>query len=493
MQAIIGEIMKKIDEESSINVSSYDLMEQAGSKMAEIIFKKYNPKNVLLVLGSGANAGDALVVGRYLLEKNINVDAYIINTIKNENSIKNLNKFKGKIVKKIDDNYDLIIDGIFGIGLNRDLNDDYVSIINKINNLNIKIVSLDIPSGIDSTTGISYKAFIKSDLCISVKYHKTGLFLNDGLDSYSNLELVDLDIHDTNDLINIIELNDFKNIFPKRLRNTNKGTYGKASIIASSINYPGASKISYNALSAFKMGVGFANLFVPKSVYNIYAISNPEIIVNELDEIDGHIKFNKDNLNLIIRRSDSISIGMGMTISYDLYQSIDYLLKNYDKRLLIDADGLNTISKYGIDILKNKKCDVILTPHLKEFERLTNISLDEIKKDIFNIAKKFAKEYNVILILKSSSTIITDGNDISIQINGNTALAKAGSGDSLSGIASGLLAYLKNENIYNISKLASFILGMSADLLKKKKEEECITITEIINNFDQVFKLIKEL
>ena len=162
------------------------------------------------------------------------------------------------------------------------------------------------------------------------------------------MELVDIDIHDTDDLINIIELNDFKNIFPKRLRNTNKGSYGKASIIASSINYPGASKISYNALSAFKMGVGFANLFVPKSVYNIYAISNPEIIVNQLDEIDGHIKFNPIDFDLIIKRSDSISIGMGMTISYDLYQSIDYLLKNYDKRLLIDADGLNTISKYGM-------------------------------------------------------------------------------------------------------------------------------------------------
>ncbi len=493
MKAITGKLMKKIDEESSINVPSYDLMEQAGFKMANVILKRYSPKNVLLVLGSGANAGDALVVGRFLLENNVKVSAYIINQIKNENSLKNLNKFNGEIVKKIDGDYDLIIDGIFGIGLNRDLNDNYVSIINELNNLNIKIVSLDIPSGIDSTTGISYKAFIKSDSCISVKYHKTGLFLNDGLDSYSNLDLVDIDIHDTNELINIVDINDFKNIFPNRLRNTNKGSYGKASIISSSINYPGASKISYNALASFKMGVGFTNLFVPKSVYNIYAISNPEIIVNQLDEIDGHIKFNKEDLDLIIRRSDSISIGMGMTISNDLYESIDYLLKNFDKRLLIDADGLNTISKYGIDILKNKKCEVILTPHLKEFERLTNIPLDEIKKDIFNISLNFAKEYNIILVLKSSSTIITDGKNIIIQPEGNTALAKAGSGDSLSGLITGLLAYLKNIDVFQIAELGSFILGYSAKLLANEKEVECITITEIINNFDSVFKLIKEL
>ena len=493
MKAVTKELMQLLDKGTQRNIPAIELMEKAGLEMSKTILRHYNPENVLLILGTGANAGDALVVGRYLLEKNINVFAYKINEIKNKEALINLSKFKGKFINDLDFNdYDLIIDGLFGIGLNRDLDNNYVDLINKINHSNKKVISLDIPSGIDASTGFSYKAFIKSDLCISVEYHKTGLFLNDGLDSYKNLELVNIGINKTNDLINIIELNDFKNIFPNRLRNTNKGSYGKASIIASSTNYPGASKISYNALASFKMGVGFQNLFVPKSVYNIYAISNPEIIVNQLDEIAGHIKFNQEDLDLIIRRSDSIAIGMGMTISNDLYSSIKYLLNNYDKRLLIDADGLNTISKYGIDILKNKKCDVILTPHLKEFSRLINMPIDEIQKDIFNISKNFAKEYNVILVLKSSSTIITNGNSLSIQIEGNTALAKAGSGDSLSGLICGLLAYLKNENTYKISMLGSYILGMSAKLLENKKEVECITISEIINNFDEVFKLIKQ-
>lgn len=491
MQAVTKDIMKKIDDETSINIPSIELMEMAGKGMYEIILRDYNPKNVLLVLGSGANAGDALVTGRYLLEKNINVSAYKIEEIKNQNAIINSNKYRGKIVNNIDDNYDLIIDGIFGIGLNRDLNDDYINVINKINSLNIPIVSLDIPSGIDATTGISYKAFVKSDLCISVKYHKTGLFLDDGLDSYNKLDLVNIDIKDTNDLIDILSIDDFKNVFPKRLRNTNKGSYGKASIIASSINYTGASKISYNALLAFKMGVGFTNLFVPEEVYNLYALANPELITNKLKSIDGHIDYNESDLDLIIKRSDSISLGMGMTISEELYKSIKYLLNNFKGRLLIDADGLNTISKYGIDILNNKKCEVILTPHLKEFERLTNIFVSDIKKDILNISMKFAEKYNITLVLKSSSTIITDGKRLCIQPEGSTALAKAGSGDSLSGVICGLLAYLKNEDIYKISALGSFLLGYTAKELSNKMPEENITISDIINEMPTVFKKLK--
>ena len=182
--------------------------------------------------------------------------------------------------------------------------------LNKINESNKTIISLDIPSGIDASFGISYNAFIKSDLCISVEYHKTGLFLNDGLDSYKKLELIKVGMDKPKEAIKIIEKNDFINIYFNRLRNSNKGTYNKASLIAGSKKYPGASKISYNALLSFKMGVGFQNLYVPKSLYEIYALTNPEIIVNEIKEIDEHIDFDKEKLDEIIKRSDAIAIGM---------------------------------------------------------------------------------------------------------------------------------------------------------------------------------------
>ncbi len=490
MYALRKEEMKRIDLATQSKIKSYDLMEDAGIKMAKKTLKYYNPKNVLLVLGSGGNAGDALVLGRYFLSLNINVEAYIISEIKNNDALINLDKFMGKIVKEIDfSKYDLIIDGIFGIGLKRSLNNEYIDIINKINNSNKNIVSLDIPSGIDADSGISYGAFIKSNLCITVEYIKTGMLLDDGLDSYKKIEIVKVNMIKPNEYIHIVEKEDFKNIFPIRLRNTNKSSYGKASIIASSNNYPGASKISYLALLSFKMGVGYQNLFVPESVYNLYALTNPELIVNKIPEDNGHIKYDEKILDDIIKRSDSISIGMGMCVSLDLYLSIKYLLNNYTKRLLIDADGINTIAKYGVDILKNKKCEVILTPHLKEFERLINVKVSDIKLNPIDYAIKFAKEYNITLVLKSASTIIVNNNDIAINYIGSTSLAKAGSGDALSGILSGLLAYLKNESVYKISTLASYILEEAAINLKACCET--VTITEIIKNIPKIIKKLK--
>lgn len=492
MNIINKEEMKRIDIETQNKIPSIELMEDAGIKMAIKALKYYNPKNVLLVLGTGGNSGDALVLGRYFIDNNINVDAYIIDEIKNEDSRINLSKFKGKIIDYINfDNYDLLIDGIFGIGLSRKMNDKYIDIINKMNESSIDIISLDIPSGIDATTGISYGAFIKSKLCITVEYIKTGMCLDDGLDSYKKIEVIKVGMNKPTDFIHLVNKTDFKNIFPERLRNTNKGSYHKASIIAGSINYPGASKIAYESLLSFKMGVGFANLFVPESLYNLYALANPEIITNKLKEKDGHIDFDEEKLDEIIKRSDSIAIGMGMQVSEELYNTIDYLLKNYNKNLLIDADGLNTLSKYGIDILKNKKCNVILTPHLKEFERLSGKNIEYIKENILTLPKKFAKEYNITLVLKSSSTIITDGNSIAIQKEGTTALAKAGSGDGLSGILCGLLAYLK-EDTFKVACLGSYILGISACFSSKNNPDEVLTITEIVKNVSKVVKEIKK-
>ena len=182
----------------------------------------------------------------------------------------------------------------------------------------------------------------------------------------------------------------FMGILPYRLRNTNKGNYGRSAILAGSYKYPGASYIAYEACAAFKMGVGYSYLYVPKEVYELYALRHPEVIVSCLSSLDGHIKYDEDILNSLLKM-DSISIGMGMDISYDLYHTIEYLLLNYDKTLIIDADALNTLAKYGIDILRNKKCRVILTPHLKEMERLSKISVSDIMKNPLEIAKNFSK------------------------------------------------------------------------------------------------------
>ena len=284
MEAVLGSLMQKLDKKTQDNIKSITLMETAGKKMADIILKYYSPKSVLLLCGSGGNSGDALVVGRILLEKGIKVKAFIKSEIKNTDAKVNLELFKGDIINNLDElsSYDLIVDGLFGIGLSRELSNEYIDIINKVNNSGIDIVSLDIPSGIDSNNGLSYGAYIKASLLITVEYPKVGLFLNDGIASYKKLEIINIGIMHTNDTINILSIEQFRGLYKERMRNTNKGSFGKSSIVAGSINYPGASLLSYNALISFKMGVGYQNLYVISSLYNMYALVHPEIITNKL-------------------------------------------------------------------------------------------------------------------------------------------------------------------------------------------------------------------
>ena len=491
MDALLKEEIRRIDSLTCSRIGSYNMMENAGSKMADIIINKYNPKKVLLLLGSGGNAGDALGIGRILLNNNINVDAFCVSNIKNPDSLKNLELFKGNIIAEIDyDKYDLIIDGILGNNQEKQLDLDLIDLISNVNNSKIKIVSIDMPTGINTNNGISLGGFIKSDLTITVEYPKTGLFLNDGLDSYTELKIIKIGLDNPTDIIKISEEADFNSFLEHRNRNSNKGTYGKATIIAGSIDYSGASLISYNALNQFMMGVGYSILYVPSSLYEIYILRNPEIIVRRLDDNNGYIKYNEDILDEIIKSSDSISIGMGMGVSSDLYKTIGYLLNNYDKKLVIDADGLNTISKYGVDILKSHKCEVIITPHPKEFSRLINKTVEEVLKDSFNLVKKFAIDYNLCVILKGASSIISNNGDICISTFGNQSLAKGGSGDALSGILSGVCATSK-KSIFEISKFSCYVLGKSSELAILDERDITLTISKISSYIPKVIKNLK--
>ncbi len=486
MDAIKSTEARRIDSLTCQNTNSYDLMENAGKMIADIIFSKYKINNVLIVLGSGGNAGDGLVVGRYLLLKGLDVYIYKTSEIKNIDAQKNLNLFKGHTAPNIDDKYDLIVDALLGNNQHTNLKDEYIEIINKINELNTKVVSIDMPTGIDSDNGLSLGAYIKSDLTITIEYPKLGLFLNDGLDSYKKLITIKLGMVSPNpkEIYHINSREDFNNILKPRNRNSNKGSYGRASIIAGSILYSGASMISNNALESFMMGVGYQHLYVVKSLFDIYILRNPEVIVSKLSEVNGFIKYSEEELDEIIKSSDSIAIGMGMGVTEDLYKSTCYILKHFKGNLILDADAINTIAKYGVNCLLNKNCKTILTPHPKEFLRISGFSKEYILLNQIEAAENFATKYDVCLILKGASSIITNGVDTRINTFGNTALAKGGSGDALSGILCGLFANL-DVNPLNVS-LASYILGASAEMAVENESERTLTISKIIKYIPKI-------
>lgn len=270
----------------------------------------------------------------------------------------------------------------------------------------------------------------------------------------------------------ILTFEDIKKFYPPRPRNSHKGTYGSANIIAGSDKYMGAAALSISA--ALKSGCGYVKLTTSEKVKLALAARYPQVIY--LDEPD--------------LSSDAIAVGMGCGACENLYLLIKKLLKEYTGTLIIDADGLNSISAYGKDILKNKSANVILTPHVKEFSRLNGKSVEEITSNPVKYATQFAAEYQVVLLLKGCDTVITDGSRYKVNTRGTTALAKGGSGDMLSGYMCGTAA--RGISPFDAACTSAFTMGLSAEISSKELTDYCATADDILKNLHNAVKLLTE-
>ena len=237
--------------------------------------------------------------------------------------------------------------------------------------------------------------------------------------------------------------------FPQK-RTVNKGTFGKAYVVAGSEIYPGAALLS--ALAAEKVGAGYSGLFTVKKVANTLLLRRPELLTGTLPERRGKITpplFGKKAAFSRVLGAESLAVGMGMTPGRGTYRTVKFLLANFGGTLIIDADGLNALAAFGTEILKsrNKNCRVVLTPHPAEFARLTGKRVAEILASPEKTAAAFAKEFGVTVLLKGADTIVTDGAEIYRSSSGSPGMAKAGSGDVLSGVLCGLFARKSRGNL----------------------------------------------
>ena len=284
-----------------------------------------------------------------------------------------------------------------------------------------------------------------------------------------------------------IEINDVKYLVKERNIDSNKGDFGKAGIYGGSIEYSGALKLAYLSLSALRSGCGISRVLVKKE---ILPLLGPNILEQTLCILPDYNDKFYDKLKESIKDLDSLAFGMGLGSDKHLEEVLEFLIKNYTGNLIIDADGLNTLSKMNLNILKYKKCNILLTPHLKEFSRLINKPIEEIKKDSLNLVKEFASAYKVTILLKGHTTIITAGNTTYLVKTGCAGMATAGSGDVLSGILAGLLAYL-NFSLLTIS-LGILINGIAGCLAEEDNTNISMIASDTINNIGNAIKIIRE-
>lgn len=475
------EVMKNSDLKTIEKIGSKELLFLAGKS----IYESYDWKGkIAIVCGSGNNAGDGYVLASFLK------DAIVLRITDNATVDGRYYLEKCNNVQMIDesfsfDEYDIIVDCIFGTGFNRILEEPYITIINKINNSKAKKISVDINSGLNGNNGLA-KIAVKSDLTISIGYYKYGHYLNDAKDYIECLINSNIGIELEGEYAELLEINDVKKLFVKRKENSNKKTFGYTAIIGGSKQFSGAIKLSNLAYSALRSGCGIAKLYVPKSIENSVLPYMLESILIPIDDINGQMLFTEEFKNM--DSIDSIAIGMGMGESEEYKKIITYIIENYNVPIIIDADGINTLSKMKIELKKN----VILTPHLKEFSRLINKPIDEIKKSIIYEAVNFAKENNCTLLLKGPTTIVTDGFETYLVKEGNAGMATAGSGDVLSGILAGIFAYSDKSYAFTAA-CGAYINGLAGDLGNEEKTEISLIARDTIINIPEAIKKIKAL
>lgn len=473
MQRILSvEQMKNADNYTinTLGISSEVLIERAGNAVAEEIKKRFKGGRVLVCIGKGNNGEDGKVIANVLSR----IHGFTVTT---------LNVFNG-IFKLFDRKYDIIVDCIFGVGLNREVDGKYKLAIEKINNSGAFIVSCDIPSGLNGNTGKPMGISVNANLTIAIQELKLGHFLNDGPDYCGEIVAKDIGISVWGDeYYKKINDSDLSLLFQKTCRNVNKGSFPKVAIIGGSKSYSGSVILSLNAITALKMGNGYSKLIVPECIFPIVAGVNPEVITIPIKEDNGFLSFDKSLLDSLLS-SDAIAIGMGAGVNENVYEIIKYLLNNYDKRLLIDADGINSLAKFGKDILLNKKCEVVLTPHIGEFSRLIGIDKEILVDNVINLAINFAKEYSVVLNVKSATSIITNGIEIYINTTGSNGMAKAGSGDVLSGITLGLIS--KDCELIDAVSSSAHLFGLCGEFAQNKYNQFTVTASDIISSLPNI-------
>ncbi|NLO99731.1 MAG: NAD(P)H-hydrate dehydratase [Clostridiaceae bacterium] len=501
MKLLTPRQMKTIDEIAinTLGIPGIVLMEnaaiQTAFKASSMLEGKEEP-NITVIAGNGNNGGDALAVTRHLLTMGYavsvfsmtDVDELLGDAYTNGRILKNIGVTIPVISEKEDlerlkvacRNSDLVIDGLFGTGLNRFVKGIWSDVIDIINTFSPKVLSIDIPSGIDGLSGKVMGNAVKADATVTFYLPKVGMVQHPGASFLGELSVADIGIpyalSENIETARLSEKNDIKKLLPLRPANGHKGTFGKLLVFAGSESMTGAAYLS--ALSAYRTGSGFVRLAVPHSCISTLSILLPEAVFAGLAGYSG-IKFN-EYIKKLIDDADAVLIGPGLSRTDDALSLMEAVVENCNKPLVIDADALNILSVER-SLLERLRCETVITPHPVEMSRLTEKSVSEIQEDRINIAKNFADEFGLTVVLKGAGTVIV-ANDGRTSVNptGNQGMATAGSGDVLAGVITSLLG--QGLSTYDAAVTGVYLHGLAGDIAAADKGAAGVMASDIADN-----------
>lgn len=476
-------------------ITSADLMERAGTQIFQWLHQRLNgaPVPIHIFCGIGDNGGDGLVVGRLLIEHGYNVIVYVVNCsdkrsknfLLNYDKIKNVTKNWPLLMKGEDDfpeinSEDIIVDAIFGIGLNRCPGGWVKKLIQYLNESKAFKLAVDIPSGLYSNAPLEDKeAVLKANHTLTFQAPKLAFFLPKTAIFAPSFDVLDIGLdleflHNAEPLAQLISKPEAQRFYQAREKFGHKGTYGHALIVAGSYGKMGAAILSTTA--AFRIGAGMVTAFVPKCGYNILQTAIPEamVITDKEEAFLSDISFDFE--------PSAIGVGMGIGKDKATVGALKKLFTDSEIPFVIDADALNNISE-NKGLLKLLPKNSVLTPHPGELKRL----IGEWKNDYDKLekVKKFSEKHEVVIVIKGAYTITVYGDKLYINTTGNPGMATAGSGDALSGVITGLLSQGYDPLLASV--FGVYMHGSAGDIASEQMGFEAVMAGDIIDNLGEAY------
>lgn len=479
-----------------LGVPSLELMEHAAQACVQVLEdEKVDLSHVCVVCGSGNNGGDGFAIARILQNNRYSVETFCVGnpehyTEETQEQMHRLQECGGKITYGMpqEDSYSVVIDAVFGVGVSRKVEGRYRQVIEQMNRMRGTKFAVDIPSGLSATTGCILGCAFKADYTVTFQLKKIGLELSQGRTMAGRVIVPDIGIStdsicEDQEIVRTAGKDIYRKMLPDRPEDSNKGTYGRLLVIAGSKGMAGAAYL--NAHAAYMTGAGLVRIYTSSDNREILQTLLPEAIITTYEE------YNKEELLSLLTWADSVCIGSGLGMSRLSEKILKTVIEYVKVPCLIDADGLNLLAENKNYLNQMAERRFVITPHMKEMSRLTGTPVEELKADRIQILKDFISRYRITCVLKDSRTLIaSEEKGIRMNLTGNSAMAKAGSGDVLAGVISGWMVQEKEAE--DAAELGTYIHGLSGDLAKFEKGVYSVMARDLIEYISKALMKLEE-
>lgn len=473
-------------------------MERAASKCADWIRSHYGPdKNILVFCGKGNNGGDGMVIARLLIQFGYQVTVFVAGEGNGSpdfnTSHKRLLKVSNKIFSvqsekdfHLINSSDIVIDALFGTGINKPLSGIFDELVQHINLCSPTTISIDLPSGLFPDK-FSEGTVVKANHTLTFQAYKKALLVQDNADYTGEVHVLDIGLHagflkENRQENFLVTRNLVRSIYKPRNRFAHKGKFGHALMVAGSYGKMGAALLA--ARACIRSGAGLLTCYIPRCGYSIMQTGIPEAMVIT-DSEEHHLT----QLPAGIENYDAIAIGPGIGTSDATQKLMSFLTRRYQKPLVIDADGLNCLALQNA-LIQQLSHGSILTPHVKEFDRLFGPHASDFER--IETTTRKAMEWQIVILLKGHhSFIATPGGQSYYNSTGNAGLARGGSGDVLTGIITAFVA--QGYDTWQAAIMGAYLHGLAGDYAAAKFSQEAMTPSLMIDCLPDAFKSLQEI